>query len=93
MKVGFRLKIDQQGKQFTGKGEKVSENGQTLPVENRTPIDMIGSIEGDKVLATFVECGKSRRTNGRFVRRLQNGADQLAGTFVTSAANSVVARR
>ena len=88
MKLGFRLKIDQQGKEFTGKGEKFSENGQTLPVENRTPIHVRGLIEGDEVLATFVEDGKLRKTNGRFVWKLQNGTDQLAGNFFTTAANS-----
>jgi hypothetical protein len=88
MKVGFRLKINQQGKQFTGRGEKVSENGQTLPANSRTPIQVTGSIDGDKVVATFVEDGRMRRTNGRFVWKLQNGGDQLAGTFVSSAANS-----
>ena len=88
MKVGFRLKINQQGKEFTGKGEKFSENGQTLPPASRTPIHVTGSIDGDKVVATFVEDGRMRRTNGRFVWKLQNGGDQLAGTFVSTAANS-----
>jgi hypothetical protein len=88
MKVGFRLKINQEGKEFTGKGEKFSENGQTLPAANRTPINVTGSIDGDKVVATFVEDGRMRRTNGRFVWKLQNGRDQLAGTFVSTAANS-----
>jgi hypothetical protein len=88
MKVGFRLKINQEGKEFTGKGEKFSENGQTLPAANRTPINVTGSIDGDKVVATFVEDGRMRRTNGRFVWKLQNGSDQLAGTFVSTAANS-----
>ena len=88
MKVGFRLKINQQGKQFTGRGEKFSENGQTLPANSRTPIQVTGSIDGDNVVATFVEDGRMRKTNGRFVWKLQNGGDQLAGTFVSTAANS-----
>jgi len=88
MKVGFRLKINQQGKEFTGKGEKFSENGQTLSAANRTPIHVSGSIDGDKVVATFVEDGRMRKTNGRFVWKLQNGGDHLAGTFVSTAANS-----
>jgi hypothetical protein len=87
MKVGFRLKINQQGKAFTGNGEKFSENGQTLPAANRTPIHVTGSIDGDNVVATFVEDGRIRKTNGRFVWKLQNG-DHLAGTFVSTAANS-----
>ncbi len=88
MQVGFRLVINQKGKQFTAKGEKFSENGQTLPAVSRTPIHVKGSIEGDKIVATFVEDGRMRRTNGRFIWRLQSGGDELAGTFVSTAANS-----
>ena len=87
MKVGFRLKINQQGKEFTGKGEKFSENGQTLSAAYRTPIHVIGSIDGDKVVGTFIEDGRMRRTNGHFVWKLQSGRE-LAGTFVSTAANS-----
>src|ERR1044072_3919012 len=88
MKVGFRLKINQHGKEFSGKGEKFSENGQTLPAASRTPIHVNGLIDGDKVVATFVEDGRMRKSNGRFVWKLQNGGNQLAGTFVSTAANS-----
>lgn len=86
LQVGFRLSIDQNGKEFTAKGEKVSENGKTLPAARRTPINVTGSIDGDNVLATFVEDGRMRRTNGRFVWKLKN--DGLAGTFESTAANS-----
>ena len=88
MQVGFRLKINQRGKEFTARGEKFSENGQMLPAGSRTPIHLTGSINGDTVVATFIEEGRARRTNGRFVWKLQSGGDTLAGTFVTTAANS-----
>ena len=88
MQLGFRLKINQKGKEFTAKGEKFSENGQTLPAVSRTPIQVTGTIEGDKVVATFIEDGRMRRSNGRFLWRLQNGGDALAGTFVSTAGNS-----
>jgi hypothetical protein len=88
MEVGFRLTINQNGKEFTAKGQKFSENGKPLPVARRTPIELKGSIDGDKVIATFIEDGRMRRTNGRFVWTLQNGGDGLAGTFVSTAANS-----
>ena len=88
MEVGFRLTINQNGKEFTAKGEKFSENGQTLPTARRTPIQLKGSIDGDKVIATFIEDGRMRRTNGRFVWKLQSDGDGLAGTFVSTAANS-----
>ena len=86
MQIGFRLVIDQQGKEFTARGEKFSENGQTLPLSSRTPIRVKGTIDGDKIVATFVEDGRTRQTDGRFVWRVQH--DGFAGTFVSSAANS-----
>jgi len=88
MQVGFRLKINQRGNEFIANGEKFSENGQTLAAGSRTPIHVRGSIEGDKVIATFVEEGRARRSNGRFVWKLQRGGEALAGTFVSTAANS-----
>lgn len=88
MQVGFHLTINQNGKEFTAKGEKFSENGQTLPVARRTPIEVKGSIDGDKVIATFYEDGRMRRTNGRFIWKLKDGGDALTGTFVSTAANS-----
>ncbi|HEX7334283.1 MAG TPA: DUF4388 domain-containing protein [Pyrinomonadaceae bacterium] len=88
MQVGFRLKIKQTGKDFTATGEKFSENGRTLPQNNRTPIRVTGSIDGDKIVATFVEDGLTRRTNGRFLWKLQSDGSALTGTFVSTAANS-----
>ena len=88
MQVGFRLKIDQRGNEFTASGEKFSENGQTLAAGSRTPIHVHGSIDGDKVVATFIEEGRTRRSNGSFIWKLQRGGEALAGTFVTTAANS-----
>jgi hypothetical protein len=87
MEVGFRLRIKQTGKDFTATGVKFSENGRNLPQNSRTPIQVTGSIDGDKIVATFVEDGLMRRTNGRFVWKLQNGGG-LTGTFASTAANS-----
>ena len=88
MQVGFRLRIKQTGKDFTATGEKFSENGRNLPQNSRTPIQVKGSIDGDKIVATFVEDGLMRRTNGRFVWKVQNDGAGLTGTFVSTAANS-----
>jgi hypothetical protein len=46
-----------------------------------------GSIDGDKVEATFLEEGALRKTNGHFVWRIDK-AGRLTGTFVTTAARS-----
>jgi hypothetical protein len=87
MEIGFNLSIEQSGKGFTGKGEKVSENGRSLPRGSRTPIQVQGSINGDRVEAIFYEQGATRKTNGRFVWRIDK-AGGLSGTFITNAARS-----
>ena len=88
MEVGFELAINQTGNEFTGKGQKVSENGQSLPGTSRTPIIVRGSIEGDKVRATFSESGAMRKTSGRFVWRIDRAKGGLTGTFASDAARS-----
>lgn len=87
LKVGFALSIQQNGDGFTGTGQKVSENGRSLPASSRTPIQVKGSIHGDRVEATFFEDGAARKTNGRFVWRVDK-AGALTGTFTTNAARS-----
>ena len=87
MKIGFDLSLSQNGKSITGKGLKVSENGRTLPADSRTPIEVKGSINGNRVEATFFEEGSMRKTNGRFVWQIdKTGA--LNGTFISTAANT-----
>ena len=88
LKVGFRLVINQTGNEFTATGEKISENDRALAASNRTPIQVSGSIDGDKVVATFTESGTLRKTNGRFVWRIQSAGAGLTGTFMSTAARS-----
>lgn len=88
MEVAFNLSINQDGNAFTGKGEKVSENGQSLPAQGRTPIEVKGTIDGDKIEATFIETGTLRKTNGRFVWKINKGSGGLTGTFNSTAART-----
>ena len=88
MEIGFDLSIEQHGKGFTGTGQKVSENGRRLPESSRTPIQVKGSINGDVVEATFFEQGTARKTNGRFVWKI-NKAGGLTGTFNSNAARTI----
>jgi Domain of unknown function (DUF4388) len=88
MNIGFELTISQSGKTFTGEGRKVSENGHSLPATSRTPIQVKGSIDGDRVEATFIEAGALRKTNGRFVWRINQAGGGLNGTFLSTAAGS-----
>ena len=87
LKIGFDLSISQNGNSFTGKGQKVSENGRSLPADSRTPIEVKGSIKGNRVEATFSEEGTQRKTNGRFVWEIEN-TGELNGTFFSNAANA-----
>ena len=88
MEIGFNVSINQAGKDFTGTGEKISENGRSLPSDGRTPIVVKGTIDGDRVEATFSENGATRKTNGRFVWRIDKGSGGLTGTFASSAART-----
>ena len=88
MKVGFNVSINQTGRDFTGTGEKISENGRSLPATSRTPIVVKGTIDGDKVEATFSENGALRTTNGRFVWWIDKTSGGLTGTFISNAARS-----
>jgi hypothetical protein len=88
LEIGFDLAIDQHGNGFTGKGVKVSENGRSLPANSRTPIQVKGLIDGDRIEATFFEEGAVRKTNGRFVWRIDRASGRLTGTFVTTAART-----
>ena len=88
LKIGFDISIDQNGTSFTGKGHKVSENGRSLPVNGRTPIQVKGLINGDTIEATFFEDGAARKSNGRFVWRVDKAGHGLTGSFATTAARS-----
>ena len=88
LRVGFDLSINQNGTSLTGSGRKISENGRTLPADSRTPIQLKGTIKGDRIEATFFEDGIARKTNGRFVWRVDRAGRGLTGTFASTAARS-----
>src|ERR1044072_2348908 len=62
LQIGFAVSINQTGKTFTAKGQKVSENGRSLPAGSRTPIQLKGFIDGDRIEATFSEEGATRQS-------------------------------
>jgi hypothetical protein len=88
LRIGFVLSINQTGKTFTAKGQKVSENGRSLPASERTPIQLNGAINGDRIEATFFEQGSSRKTSGRFVWKIDRAGGRLTGTFASTAAQA-----
>jgi uncharacterized membrane protein len=88
LRIGYRLIISQNGSNFTAEGEKLSENGRVLPMTRRTAIHLSGALEGESIVASFVEKGTRRQTNGRFVWKLDRERTLMKGTFVSTAANS-----
>ena len=88
LKIAFLLHIKQTGPNFTAEGEKLSENGRVLPATNRTPIRVTGSVDGERVEATFIEEGMRRKTSGRFVWRIEKAGAGLTGTFDSTAART-----
>ena len=88
MRIGFAVSINQNGKTFTAQGQKISENGRTLPAGDRTPIQLNGVIKGDRIEATFSEQGPARKTSGRFVWKIDRAGGLLTGTFASTAARA-----
>lgn len=87
LRIGYRLSILQAGEKFTGEGEKVSENGVTLPSGGRTKIHLTG-IAGRTITARFIEEGTRRKTGGTFEWKPDAKGNVMIGTFVSTAANS-----
>jgi hypothetical protein len=88
LRIGFELSINQTGTTFTATGQKVSENGRSLPENSRTPIELHGVINGDRIEATFNEQGPMRKTNGRFVWKIDRQDGGLKGRFASTAART-----
>jgi hypothetical protein len=88
LQIGFAVSIHQTGRTFTAEGHKISENGRSLPASSRTPIQLKGFIDGDKIEATFSEQGAARKTNGRFVWKIDRAGAGLTGTFASTAAQT-----
>jgi hypothetical protein len=88
LQIGFAVSINQTGRTFTAHGQKVSENGRSLPASSRTPIQLKGTIDGDKIEGSFSERGAMRNTNGRFVWKIDRASGGLTGTFASTAAQT-----
>ena len=86
--LGYVVTLEQDGNRVYGRGRKVSENGQPLPPGQRTPIDVVGRIEGGTVVLNFTEIGASRTSRGTIRWRLSPGAGNLSGRFTSDAAAS-----
>ena len=95
LQLGYEMRLKQDGERVTGVGRKVTENGAGIRRRAQTPLTVNGTIEGDRLMLTFVERGTRRPTQGKFVL-LMDERGTLRGSFSSSAARSsgsVEARR
>lgn len=87
LRLGYQLRLAQDGRRITGTGQKISENGRPLAGAGRTPILVEGMAEDGRVTLTFTERGRRRVSNGRFILQIDE-QDVLRGRFSSSAARS-----
>ena len=91
--LGFQLKLQQQGDYVFGTGYKVSENGEPLAGEGRTPVFVEGTLNGPRLQLTFTERGRRRTSGGTLVLNVAKDGT-LRGVFAGDAARGAsVARK
>ncbi len=87
LRLGYEMKLEQDGDRVTGVGRKVTENGSEIGERAQTPLTVSGTIAGDRLTLTFEERGTQRATQGKFVL-LVDDAGTLRGRFSSNAAQS-----
>lgn len=95
LELGFQLKLQQEGDYVFGTGYKVTENGEPLAGDGRTPIFVEGTLNGRHLELTFTERGR-RRTSGGTLELNVAEDGMLRGVFAGDAAHArgaSVARR
>ncbi|HEX7182861.1 MAG TPA: PBP1A family penicillin-binding protein [Thermoanaerobaculia bacterium] len=88
LRLGYRVNLEQEGNRITGRGQKWTEDGRTLPSSARTPITVTGTIDGRKVTLKFTEQGAKRATSGGFEWTLSANRTALRGSFWSTAADT-----
>ncbi|HVR69963.1 MAG TPA: hypothetical protein VMT87_03885, partial [Vicinamibacteria bacterium] len=88
LRLDYEVTLFQEGDRVYGQGRKVAENGQALPPEQRTPIDVAGGIEDGEVVLHFTEIGATRTSRGTIRWSLDPEASDLQGRFASDAADT-----
>ena len=87
LRLGYEMKLEQEGGRVTGTGRKITENGNGIGPRAQTPVTVSGTIEGDRLTLNFVERGARRPTQGKFVLLIDDEGT-LRGRFSSNAAKS-----
>lgn len=96
LRLGYRIKLEQDGNRITGRGQKWTEDGRSLSGSARSPIRVSGTLDGDTLTLEFTEQGARRSSGGGFTLRLSADRTALRGSFwsdVAGTKGSTLARR
>ena len=96
LRLTYRVQLEQDGNRVTGRGQKWAEDGGAVSAGARSPISVVGRIDGRRVILQFTEQGARRATNGTFSWILAADGASLHGSFQSTAAatsGGSVARR
>ena len=83
----FRVQLKQQGDRVTGRGEKWTENGRPIPLNDRTPVTVVGRVDGPSLALTFTE-PVARGTSGGTSLLMRAGDGVLRGSFTSARSRS-----
>ena len=83
--IGFQVFITQDGKNFTGEGEKITLNGKNVIQKEKSRLELVaGTIQSNIIRATFIEHGRKRETRGEFIwKKIEK--KKLSGEFISTA--------
>jgi cytoskeletal protein RodZ len=87
MRLGYRVRLEQEGNRITGTGQKWTENGRELGPQARTPIKLEGTTDGQRLTLNFTEQGARRASNGKLILHVTEDG-LLRGRFSSTAARS-----
>jgi hypothetical protein len=87
LQLGYRLQLQQSGDRITGLGVKILPNGRALGERGETPIEIEGTMSGNRITLMLTERGAERQSAGKMILSLQEGG-VLRGRFSGDAAGS-----
>lgn len=88
LRLGYRVRLRQNGERVSGIGWKVSEDERPVGTSGQTPIRFDGVMKGDRLELTFKEEGRLR-TSGGTLELARDSDDVLRGRFSSTAAHSL----
>lgn len=82
--VGYRIRLKQRGVSVSGTGYRATENGRIIPLRQRTPVAVEGTLDGRRLELLFTERGGTATSAGTLVMRVASQAS-MRGTFWTDS--------